>query len=199
MPIPWARSSLARSTVDVSEPLPRVSAIAMLRYRACLSQRKSSGDLEVSGWCAKTARSGSGRTRARVALHAEHDRPLPRPHLGNRAEGESTAPLRQQRVPANDDLVRVVGRALVANVVEPADCCAVAGQDAVAIGGGEQATELRLPLQALSARLAAFGLHGREAYSGFRGTCVSDNPVPAPIRPAGKANARRGKLGDVQR
>jgi len=66
-------------------------------------------------------------------------------------------------VPANDDLVRVVGVALVANVVEPADRCPVAGQDAVALGRSEQATELRLPLQALSALIAALVLHARKA------------------------------------
>jgi hypothetical protein len=52
-------------------------------------------------------------------------------------------------MPTNDDLVGVVSVALVANVIEPADGRAIARHHPVALGGGKQATEFRLPPQAL--------------------------------------------------
>ncbi len=97
-------------------------------------------------------------------VEAQDDRALPRPHCLDRAEGKGAAPLRQQAAAADDDLVGVVDVPLVADVVEPADLRAVAGHDPVALRGGEQATELRLPPQALLGTLIANPLlHGREA------------------------------------
>jgi hypothetical protein len=46
-------------------------------------------------------------------------------------------------------------RRRVADVIEPAEARAVAGYDAVALGGSEEATELGLPLQAVLVALAA--------------------------------------------
>jgi hypothetical protein len=89
------------------------------------------------------------RARERVSVEAQNDSPLLRTHLRDRAEGKSAAPLRQQSVPANEDLVGMVGVALVANVVKPADGRAVARQNPVALGGGKQATKFRLPPEAL--------------------------------------------------
>mgnify|MGYP003297498007 CR=1 FL=1 len=64
----------------------------------------------------------------------------------------------------NDNLIGVVGMALVADVIEPTDVRAIACHDPVASGGREQATELRLPPQALLCILIADPLiHGREA------------------------------------
>ncbi len=58
----------------------------------------------------------------------------------------------------------MVGVPLVADVLEPAEVHAVACQDPVALGGGEQATELRLPPQALLGTLITDPLpYGREA------------------------------------
>jgi hypothetical protein len=48
----------------------------------------------------------------------------------------------------------MVGVPLVADVVEPAEMRAVACRHSVPRGGGEQATELRLPPQALLSTLA---------------------------------------------
>ena len=78
----------------------------------------------------------------RNAVEAQDDRPLPRPHRLDAAEGKSTLPLQEQAASANDDLVRVVGMLFIADVVEPTDVCAIACQDAVAGGGREQAPKL---------------------------------------------------------
>ena len=58
----------------------------------------------------------------------------------------------------------MIGVPPVADVVERADLSPVAGHDAVAGGGREQAPELRLPPQALlEALIVAQPLHGGEA------------------------------------
>jgi hypothetical protein len=65
---------------------------------------------------------------------------------------------------ANDDLVRVIGVALIADVVELADGRAVACQHPVAPGAGEQATKLRLRSHALLGTLIPDPLlHSEEA------------------------------------
>jgi hypothetical protein len=58
----------------------------------------------------------------------------------------------------------VVGVLFIADVVEPTNVAAIARHDAVASGGRKQATELRLPPQALLCILIADPLiHGIEA------------------------------------
>jgi hypothetical protein len=99
-----------------------------------------------------------------TAAEAQHDRPLPRPHRLDGAEGNGTVPPRKQASPANDDLVGAIGVALVTDVVEPAEMRAVASYNSVPLGGGEQATELRLPPQGLLGTLIPDPLgHRREA------------------------------------
>ena len=97
-------------------------------------------------------------------VEAQDDRPLPRPHRLDVAEGKGTTPLEEQAASANDDLVGVVGVLFIADVIEPTNVGAIACHDPVASGGREQATELRLPPQALLCILIADPLiHGREA------------------------------------
>ena len=73
-------------------------------------------------------------------------------------------PLQEQAALANDDLVRGVGVLFIADVVEPTEVGAIACHDPVASGGREQATELRLPPQALLYILSADPLiHGRRS------------------------------------
>lgn len=43
----------------------------------------------------------------------------------------------------SDNLIGVVGMALVADVIEPTDLRSIACHDPVVVGGGEQATKLR--------------------------------------------------------
>ena len=70
-------------------------------------------------------------------------------------------PLQEQAASANDDLVRVVGVLFIADVVEPTEGPAIVCNDPVASGGREQASNLRLPPQALRCILIADPLtHG---------------------------------------
>src|SRR5439155_25806435 len=81
----------------------------------------------------------------------------------DRTEGKGTVPPWEEAAPSNDDRVGVVCVPLVADVVEPTDLRAVACHDPVALGGGEQATELRLPPQALLGTPTADSLvHGEK-------------------------------------
>jgi hypothetical protein len=99
-----------------------------------------------------------------TAVEAQHDRPLPPPHRLDGAEGNGAVPPRKQASPANDDLVGAIGVPLVTDVVEPAEMRAVACHHSVPLRGGQQATELRLPPQALLATLIPDPLaHRREA------------------------------------
>ena len=61
-----------------------------------------------------------------------------------RAQGIANETREKQAAAADDDLVGMVNERLVADMVETADQCTVAGDDPVALGGGEQATELGL-------------------------------------------------------
>ena len=73
-------------------------------------------------------------------------------------------PLQEQAASANDDLVGVVGVLFIADVVEPTNVGTIACHHPVASGGREQATELRLPPQALLCIVIADPLiHRREA------------------------------------
>jgi hypothetical protein len=82
-------------------------------------------------------------------VEAKDDSPLPRLYCLDRTEGKGAVPPWEEAAPSNDDRVGVVCEPLVADVVEPTDLRAVDCHDPVALGGGEQATELRLPPQAL--------------------------------------------------
>ena len=67
-------------------------------------------------------------------------------------------------MPANDDLVGVVGVPFVANVIEPAEGRAIARHHPVAVGGSKQATEFSLPPQVLLDTLISDPLlHARTA------------------------------------
>jgi hypothetical protein len=83
-------------------------------------------------------------TFAGAAGDAQHDRPLPSADFGHRTEGEDTAPPREEATAADDDLVGVVSVPFIADVIQPADVRAVAGEHPVALGGGEEAPEFRL-------------------------------------------------------
>jgi hypothetical protein len=97
-------------------------------------------------------------------VEAQDDRPFSRSYRLDRTEGKGTASPREDGAPANDDLVWVVGVALVAHVVEPTEVRPVACHHLVAVGGGEEATEFRLPSPALLGTLiAALLRHGKEA------------------------------------
>ena len=98
-------------------------------------------------------------------VKAKDDSPLPRLYGLDRTEGKDTAPPWQEAAPSNHDRVGVVCVPLVADVVEPTDLRAVDCHDPVALGGGEQATELRLPPQALLDTLIADSLVHREKRS----------------------------------
>jgi hypothetical protein len=96
-------------------------------------------------------------------VEAKDDSPLPRLYCLDRTEGKGTVPPWEEAAPSNDDRVGVVCVPLVADVVEPTDLRAVDCHDPVALGGGEQATELRLPPQALLGTLIADSLvHGEK-------------------------------------
>ena len=96
-------------------------------------------------------------------VEAKDDSPLPRLYGLDRTEGKDTAPPWQEAAPSNHDRVGVVCVPFVADVVEPTDLRAVDCHDPVALGGGEQATELRLPPQALLGTLIAHSLvHGQK-------------------------------------
>ena len=76
---------------------------------------------------------------------AAHDnRPLPLFDFGHRAEGKDTPPPGEETATADDDLVGVVGVTLVADVIEPAEVCAVAREHSIARGGCEESAEFRL-------------------------------------------------------
>ena len=91
---------------------------------------------------------------------AKHNRPLPSPNFRHRIEREDTPPPREESAAADDDLVRVVNVPLVADVIQPADVRAVAREDPVASGVGEEPAEFRLRPVALL--VPATLLHGRE-------------------------------------
>jgi len=74
---------------------------------------------------------------------AQHNRPLPSPNFRHRTEREDTPPPREETATADDDLVRVVDVALVADVIQPADVRAVAREYPVAPGVGEEPAEFR--------------------------------------------------------
>jgi hypothetical protein len=84
---------------------------------------------------------------ARVSLGAgaaHYNRPLTLSDVRHRAEGEDTSPPREQPATADDDLVRVVNVALVADVIQPAEIRAVAREHSVAPSDGEETAEFRL-------------------------------------------------------
>jgi len=118
-------------------------------------------------------------------VEAKDDRPLPRLDCLDRTEGKGTVPPWEEAAPSNDDRVGVVCVPLVADVVEPTDLRAVACHDPVALGGGEQATELRLPPQALLGTPTADSLvHGEKR-----------SPLPTPKRAQlGEENSRFSSL-----
>ena len=96
-------------------------------------------------------------------VEAKDDSPLPRLYCLDRTEGKGTVPPWEEAAPSNHDRVGVVCVPLVADVVEPTDLRAVDCHDPVALSGGEQATELRLPDQALLGTLIADSLvHGEK-------------------------------------
>jgi hypothetical protein len=111
-----------------------------------------------------SARSG-GRAYERAVVEAKDDSPLPRLYGLDGTEGKGTVPPWEEAAPSNDDRVGVVCVPLVADVVEPTDLCAVDCHDPVALGGGEQATELRLPPQVLLGALIADSLVHEEKRS----------------------------------
>jgi hypothetical protein len=91
-------------------------------------------------------------------------------------KGKDAPPPREDGAPANDDLVWAVGGALVAHVVEPTEVRPVACHHLVAVGGGEEATELRLPSPAFLGTLLANLLHhGKRSVARFQ---VSRTPGP---------------------
>jgi hypothetical protein len=123
-------------------------------------------ELDLLGNRPLRAHDGSDRSRAleRALVQAQDDRPIPRSYRLDRTEGKDAAPPRQDGAPANDDLVWVVGITLVAHVVEPTELRPVACHHLVAVGGREEATELRLPPPAfLGTLLATLLHHGNEA------------------------------------
>jgi hypothetical protein len=68
-----------------------------------------------------------------------------------------------QTAPPNNDLIRVVGVPFVADVVEPTEVRPVTCNHPVALGGGKEATELRLPSQTpLSTLIADLLRHDKE-------------------------------------
>ena len=88
---------------------------------------------------------GADAARVSLAAGAAHDnRTVPLSDFGHRAEGEDTPPPREETATADDDLVGVVGVPLVADVIEPAELCAVAREHSVARGGCEESAEFRL-------------------------------------------------------
>src|SRR5712691_3382722 len=99
-----------------------------------------------------------------VVVEAQDDRPFPRFDCLDHAEGKGTTPPRQDGAPPNNDLIRMVGVPLVADVVEPAEVRPVTCNHPVALGGGKEATELRLPSRtSLSALIANLLRHEQEA------------------------------------
>ncbi len=95
---------------------------------------------------------------------AQDNRPLPWPNLCYRTEAEDSPPPREETATADDDLVRVVNVPLVADVIQPADACAVAREYPVAPGDGEEAAEFRPCPVAPFAALVPTLLHGRKEY-----------------------------------
>ena len=97
-------------------------------------------------------------------VEAQNDRPFPRSHCLDHAEGKGTTPPRPDSAPPNNDLIRVVGVPLVADVVEPTEVRPVTCNHPVALGGGKEATELRLPSRtSLSTLIADLLRHEQEA------------------------------------
>jgi hypothetical protein len=100
----------------------------------------------------------------RVVVEAQDDRPFARCDRLDHAKGEGTTPPRQDGAPPNNDLIGMVGVPLVADVVEPAEVRPVTCNHPVALGGGKEATELRLPSGTpLSAPIADLLRHEQEA------------------------------------
>src|SRR6266480_7862981 len=69
----------------------------------------------------RAQRSDRSRALERPLVEAQDNRPFPRCYCLDRTEGKGTASPREDGAPANDDLVWVVGVALVAHVVEPTE------------------------------------------------------------------------------
>jgi hypothetical protein len=103
---------------------------------------------------------GAGAHMSFGAGAAQHNRPLPVPDFRDRSEGEGTAPSREETATADDDLVGAVSVLLIADVIQPAELRAVAGEHAIAPCGGEEPTEFRLcPVAPLAPAILP---HGRE-------------------------------------
>ena len=117
-------------------------------------ERAQSGSAQTGGERSSALRSRRRTTVCSLALTAS-----------TTPKGRDPAPLREQAAPADDDdLIRVVGVPLVADVVEPTEVRAVACHDPVTLGGSEEATEVRLSPQApFSALIARPFVHGRQA------------------------------------
>jgi hypothetical protein len=97
-------------------------------------------------------------------VEAQDDRPFLRSDRLDHAEGKGTTPPRQDGPPPNNDLIRMVGVPLVADVVEPTEVRPVTRNHPVALGSGKEATELRLPSQtSLSTLIADLLRHEKEA------------------------------------
>ena len=108
-----------------------------------------------------------GAAAGRVSLGAgaaQHNRPLPSPNFRHRAEGKDSPPPREETATADDDLVRVVGVPLVADMIQPAEVCAVARAHPVAPGGGEEPAKFRVFLSLRSS--PATLLRGRKISDG---------------------------------
>ena len=88
---------------------------------------------------------GADAARVSLAAGAAHDnRTVALSDFGHRAEGEDTPPRCEETATADDDLVGVVGVALVSDVIEPAELCSVAREHPVARGGCEESAEFCL-------------------------------------------------------
>jgi hypothetical protein len=88
-------------------------------------------------------------TRESAVAGAQDDRSLVRPDRLDRGERKRPEPPWRDAAATDDDLVRVVGVSLVADVIEPPNLRPVTRNDAVTGCVGEQTAELRLPPQAL--------------------------------------------------
>ena len=94
------------------------------------------------------------------ASATHHNRPVTLSDFGDRAEGQDTLPPGEETATGDDDLVWMVGVALVSDVMEPAEVCAVAREHSVARGGGEEPAEFRVC--PVAPPVPATLLHGRK-------------------------------------
>ena len=118
--------------------------------------------LELRRPSPRTHSAAGGARGSLRAGAAHHNRPVTLSDFGHRAEGEDTSPPREETATADDDLVGVVDVALVADVIKPAEVCAVARKHAVARGGREESAECRVC--PVAPPVPATLLHGREEY-----------------------------------